>query len=192
MIPKIIHQIWLGGERPDSHSAFIQGVRSINKDIPCYLWDEKRLEEEDIDPEFLLKDLGNYASVTNLIRLILLGKYGGIYLDTDCECLKPLGELCRYKAFAAIQDGDRICNAVMGSEPDHPWIKWQLDNFWSFGHPQDAAQGVYLASAAPREGLTIIPTKWVYPFHYDTPMHERKPHPDSFIAHHWQGSWVKK
>lgn len=191
-IPKTIHQIWIGDRPiPENHKSWIDHTRWMNPEWKHILWDDLALTSAGFLVGDFVRSYWSYASASNMIRLLLLRRYGGIYLDTDCECLKPLDKLLNRKAFAAFQDGDRICNAVMGAEPDHPWIKWQIEHGAGDTDPHDAAWGVYTASKAPRDLVSIIPTHWVYPFHYSTPLSRRENHQDSFIAHHWDGSWTK-
>jgi len=132
--------------------------------------------------------------VTNILRLYLLNRFGGVWLDTDVEAIDTLERLPldNYRAFAAEQDGGRICNAVMGADVGHQWIREQIMRSYRGEFPiKDPASGVYVATAAPREGLTIIPQHYVYPWMYDSPPEKRVPHADSILVHHWQGSWNK-
>jgi hypothetical protein len=78
----------------------------------------------------------------------------------------------------------------MGAIPNHPWINWQLANIGSYER-RDAASGVYLATDAPRDRLTVVDQHLVYPFMYDAQPEARVAHPDSLLIHHWQGTWNK-
>src|SRR6185369_4569812 len=42
---------------------------------------------------------------------------------------------------------------------------------------------------APRDGLTVLPTHFFYPFPFGTPKEKRKPAADSYVMHHWSMSW---
>lgn len=152
------------------------------------LWDERRLRDHGFDYEQSHEQLGSWAAVSNAFRLLILARFGGIYLDTDFECLRPLDELPSEGAIAALQDDIRICNAFMGARPGHPWIKWQVRNFLKYDQ-RDPASGVYLATEAPREDLTLVRRSLVYPFSYDTPPEKRVPLKSSILVHHWVGSW---
>lgn len=190
MIPRIVHFCHFGDPPSEQVWANIERAREVNPRWSHMLWTEETMKcmggafMEWFDP------LQTLASKSNLARLFILERMGGIYIDTDCECIHPLEEIGAHRAFAAMQDGERICNAVMGAEPCHEWIQWQI-NHWHDFDQNDPASGVYLASAAPRDGLTIIPQHLVYPFLYDTPREQRRPHPQSVLMHHWAGSWCK-
>lgn len=128
----------------------------------------------------------------NLVRLLALRKFGGIYLDTDCQIVKPLDPLLQYEAFVGKQDdveGDwpppRLGVAVMGAEPMHPWIQWQIEHF----DEQDGfcAEAVQLASRAPRDRVTVLPEHYFYPYRHDEA--PKSPQPDTYVIHHWTHLW---
>lgn len=187
-IPHKIHWIWLG-KTPCPDLAFVGSVDRCHESWEKKIWTDHDLWEFGLRADGLIDEFGNYAAASNYVRLLILKKYGGIYLDTDFECYRPMDSLCEYAAIAAMQDESRICNAFMGAEPDHPWINWQIEHLEDF-EKKDGASGVYLATAAPRDGLTLIETHLVYPWLFNDPEEMRKPHPDSYLQHFWRGSWL--
>jgi mannosyltransferase OCH1-like enzyme len=191
MIPKILHQIWLGGEMPVEIARHVETVaRHHANGWSHIIWSERMLEVAlGVNVPVLKEDLGTWASVTNYLRLDLLDAFGGVYLDCDIEAVGSLDGLLGHSAFAAEQDPGRICNAVMAAEPAHPWIRWQIDHFPDFDQ-KDAASGVYLASAAPRDRLTVVPTEVFYPFLWDAAPDERLCREKTLLIHHWLKSWV--
>jgi mannosyltransferase OCH1-like enzyme len=192
VIPKRIHQIWIGGLLPDAEARMVETVGAMNPTFRHTLWDDRSLRSIGLDVEALMAkyELPNLACASSLLRLELLNRFGGIYADCDCECLKPLDSLLDYSAFAAEQDGGRICNAVVGAEPGHSWVDWQLRHLGDFDI-KDGAAWIYLMTAAPRDGLTIIPQHWVYPWLWMDAPEKRIPANDSLLQHLWSGSWTK-
>lgn len=200
MIPLILHQIWFGGNMPEDLKRFTSGVHQLhsNRNWSYILWDEQLVNSVfGYDVSDMISSGSNYASISNFIRLHALLKFGGIYLDADCECLLPLDGLClaMTEAFAATQDdipigvfNSRICNAVMGASIGHPWIQWQLQHYDDFPST-DPASGVYLASIAPRDELTVLPRHWFYPFTWTAKDNARQAHPESYLVHHWKKAW---
>lgn len=194
MIPKILHLFW-EGDAPEIIKGCKASAIARHPDWQFKLWDASNVGELGIDALAVKKKSGHWANVANLVRLLAVNKYGGVWLDSDCEVLKPLDPLLNYSAFAAIQDSipsgssqDRICNAVFGATPNHPWLQWQVDHIGEY-QSSDPAWGVYLMSEAPRDGLTLVPTLYFYPYTYDAPKEKRVAHPDSYLVHRWIGSW---
>lgn len=189
-IPKILHQCWLGGGIPSKIYDWMQTVWKVNKGFEYRLWTEDRLRDEGFDLQQFDKKWKHAAGTSGGFRLLILEKYGGIYLDCDVECIKPFDELLNYEAFAANQDW-RLGNAVFGAIPYHAWIRWQIANIE--GWPSDdAAWSTHLMNAAPREGLTILPNDTFYPWLWDVPLEQRRATDNTLAIHHWAGSWAKK
>lgn len=190
-IRKVIHQIWIGSKMPDGVRFLVGGVAEKNATWQHLLWTDGLMAGLGVSVDRLRGEFGTWASASNFVRLLILQRHGGIYLDTDFECLKPIDPLLGLgDCIAAEQDGGRICNAFMGCTPNHPWVNWQLAHLGNYDR-KDAASGVYVATDAPRDGLTIVPQHWVYPWMYDSPPSARVPHPESLLAHLWHGSWNK-
>lgn len=73
----------------------------------------------------------NYAHLSDMVRLLALYKYGGLYLDTDVKV---------YRSFDPLLDSDFLCGyiwdcmlgtAVLGSTPRHPIVKSLLEPYIS-------------------------------------------------------------
>ena len=97
MIPKIIHQIWLGDQskRP---SSLIDTWKEINPDWEHILWTEENLPNLRNQEQFdSMKELAGKADI---LRYELLHDYGGFFIDADSECINPLDDfLTENKAF---------------------------------------------------------------------------------------------
>lgn len=191
-IPKRITQIWLGDPMPAELEKLCDTVRQRNPDWIYVRLGDNELATLGVSADRLHDEFGTWAAATNFIRLLVLQKVGGVYLDTDFECLRSLDPLLDMgDCLAAEQDGGRICNAFMAATPNHPWVNWQLAHIGDYDR-RDAASGVYLASAAPRELVKIISQTVVYPWLYSTLPAARGISDDTLAIHHWKGSWVVK
>ncbi len=124
VIPKIIHQIWVGPKDPPA--IFKDSQESLKKYHPD--WEYKLWTDEDIPALKLYNqkyyDLStNFGAKADILRYELLYRYGGIYLDVDFICLKPLDVLLQYDLWAAIMPvGNRggVGNSTIGCVPGHP------------------------------------------------------------------------
>lgn len=190
MIPRILHFVWVGAPMPIRIKSNLLTFYCCNPTFGHNFWDEVSIGTSlGLDLAELWQKFLTPAGVSNVVRLVALAKFGGLYFDTDFFCRKPLDSLLENEAVAAFQDDGRICNAFMGATPGHPWIQWQLDCMggWT-GH--GAEWGVYNATNAPRDGLTIIPQETVYPYLHNTPAAERTLKPGTLAEHLWEGSWI--
>ena len=113
MIPKIIHYCWFGGNPLPKLAR--KCIKSWKKHCPEYQlvrWDESNFDLSSC-PLYVRQayEVGQWAFVSDYVRLKVVHDCGGVYLDTDVELLKPLDELLSHKAYFGFEDA-RAINAV--------------------------------------------------------------------------------
>ncbi len=127
VIPKIIHQIWVGPKTPPA--IFKESQESIKKHHPDWeykLWTDADLTHLQLYNQKFYSLSVNYGEKADILRYEILFKYGGIYLDVDFVCLQPLDILLQYDFWTTIQPIDcygEINNAALGSVPGHPLLE---------------------------------------------------------------------
>ena len=102
VIPKIIHYAWFGGEKPDSIKKNIDGWHEMCPDFEIKEWNESNY---DISKNRYMQeayDVKKWGFVPDYLRLDVIFKYGGIYLDTDIAIVKKLDDLLFQDAFGCI------------------------------------------------------------------------------------------
>ena len=93
-IPKIIHQIWLGGgEMPAHCKQFVKDMEEMHPDWEYHLWGNEVFTEVYKDDPFLknyVKDpeIYKWAFIADRVRMLLLRDYGGIYCDVDAKPIR--------------------------------------------------------------------------------------------------------
>lgn len=190
MISKIIHHVYCGAPVPAEMDMFMQTAIDLNPTWERHLWTAHNLEALGLNYDKLLAIFKAPVHVSDFVRLVAIFKFGGFYLDSDVEVVRPLEPLLHHAAVAATQDGTgQICPAVFGAYACHPWIKWQIDHAKEYSRP-DTPWNVTLMTDAPRAGLSLVPTDWFYPWLWDTPKEQRKVTPHTLCVHHWKGSWA--
>jgi GT2 family glycosyltransferase len=132
-IPKIIHQIWIGNKSPPP-LPLIQTWISKNPDYEHILWNESEIEKRGFIFECQTKiDLcQELCGKADIMRLEILWKYGGIYLDADSICIEPLDDsLLEKPAFATFENENArkglVANGNMGFVPKHPLCRDLMD-----------------------------------------------------------------
>jgi mannosyltransferase OCH1-like enzyme len=141
LIPRTIHHIWVGPDRlPNEHRAWVKSWRRHHPDWEHRLWTEEDLPEDPIRPE-VLERLRAPVERSDILRLELLYRYGGVYVDTDLECLRPLDGLLDGEDFVGVcLKPGRVTNTFIAAAPGHPLLERALEEV----RPMD----VYLTSSA--------------------------------------------
>ena len=103
-IPKIIHYCWFGGGpiNPESRKC-IESWKKYCPDYKIIEWNEQNFEISQNRYAQQAYEAKKYAFVSDYVRLAVLYRYGGIYLDTDVELVRPLDELLEHKGFIGME-----------------------------------------------------------------------------------------
>lgn len=151
-IPKIIHQIWIGNApRPNEWIDTVKDF-ATKYGYKYMLWNERNIKELGLKDIPALHDIykgfaHELAGRADIIRLLALYKYGGVYIDADSVIMKP-EKFCDFleknkapvffgwenltaartrKLKMADKDINRhrrlIANGVIGSQKEHPFFK---------------------------------------------------------------------
>jgi mannosyltransferase OCH1-like enzyme len=211
LIPKILHQIWIGSSVPEKFKSLMEGWKAMHPEWEYKLWtDETICELEEINEAFFRAS--NIGSKADILRYVILFKYGGVYVDVDFECIKPLDPfIYAHEFFAGIAGYDYIGNAIIGSKKNHPifkklltiidsWDNFQLQNPWIHTGPQIFTKQLYQFFKQDPEKYGIYPTRFFHPF----PNNYRFQYwsggiqrafiesffiKETFAVHHWAESW---
>ena len=130
MIPKIIHYCWFGGkEKPDTVKNCIDSWKRFMPDYEIKLWNEDNIDVNMFEYSKEAYKNKIWGFVGDPIRIYLLYKYGGIYLDTDVEVYKSFDNLLDNKMFVGFEQPHYFGNATIGAEAGHEYLKEILDEY---------------------------------------------------------------
>ena len=121
LIPKRIHHIWLGQkDLPPYFKIFKETWKKNNPDYEFFFWDDEECEKLNLFNKELFDSINNPGSKSDILRYEILYTYGGIYIDTDFECIRPIPNELLKKSFVACMQfsySPQIGNAILMSEP---------------------------------------------------------------------------
>lgn len=139
MIPRVLHRIWLDhrdGARdplPQEFARNGQQWQALHPDWDVMLWRD-RGELPPMNNARVFADAARWYPrdwkrfEADVLRLELLWRYGGVYVDTDVRPVKPVDELldgvsCLVgRSPQSLGGWHPITNAVMAATPRHPYI----------------------------------------------------------------------
>lgn len=88
MIPKIIHQIWIGNnKKPDIWMKTWTKELKKNPEWKYILWTEDNIKDLDFSNKDIYDLEKDYACKADILRYEILKQFGGVYVDADIVLL---------------------------------------------------------------------------------------------------------
>ena len=206
MIPKIIHQIWLG-DKKKMPVDFMKTVRDKHSGWKYILWTEENISHIVNHKKFKIvseynKSVDNkFTNLANILRYEKLFEYGGIYIDADSICNKPFNDLMDNEFFAAyeneVKQPNLIANGVIGSVPRYPILEMCIDEIKRMNNkvitrkPSFKTTGPVLLTKIineyGKEKIAVYPSWYFFPVHYSGYVVNKKidPQKDSYTNQLW-------
>lgn len=200
-IPKKIHYCWFGkGEIPPLNKACMETWGVYLEEYAFKRWDETNCPKN-LFIEYHLEQ-GNWAFVSDYVRLYALYTEGGIYLDTDFEVVKEFDNLLDNSAFAAWESDEHINNAIAGSVKGNSFfndcMKYMLNRHRqkeSYHTSPVVTTNVYNTK---NYNVKIYDKELFYPYNpYDSSrkikvLMQSMLTKETYAIHHWAKSWDLK
>jgi mannosyltransferase OCH1-like enzyme len=205
VVPKILHRIRLGKDVLPPEAAYYELLwKQLHPAWDHVTWTMSNL------PKLVNHDLfvmsKNTGHRSDILRLEIIHRFGGVYTDLDMVPLKPIDPLLDCEGFLGqirpmprelcIQ---RVETAIIGSAPGNPFIKQLISDMpqWALAHA-DSDTSVrtgpqYIQSQIDRlQGpipMTLYPPDHFYPYLWNETHRWLEPFPESYAVHRWWGSW---
>lgn len=207
MIPKVIHYCWFG--RNEKPQVVLECISTWRKFFPGWKIIEWNEDNYDLSGIQYIEDaykLKKWAFVSDLVRLDVLYKYGGIYLDIDVDFIKPLPDVfLSYKGFMGFEYTKTIApGLIFGVEKNNSFVKMILDSYDGerFYYNKN---GIYktintrITEALCKQGLIrnnkyqVVGDFHIFPSEYfcgyNTDIREPEITENTICWHHYLGSW---
>jgi mannosyltransferase OCH1-like enzyme len=128
LIPRVFHQIWIGPDPfPKELVDYQETWLRHNQGWELRLWTEENLPEGLRRPE-IYERLRVPAERADMLRLEVVWRFGGVYVDADFECLRSIEPLITdLDFFAGYRKRGRVNNALFGAVARHPILDRALD-----------------------------------------------------------------
>lgn len=215
-IPKIVHTAWFGGNIPQDKLNVVMTWKKHHPDHEIRIWSDESARAEFGDEPF--RYCRNPAQKADVFRYLLLNRIGGIWVDTDMECLKPFYKILQRSSFIyGEQRQGEPAIGLLASVPGHSLSKilaenaveastkeGGIDSTTGPGYLQRCLGSVYsyqfddmkqllhngkvLGHFLGDSGITALAQWAVYPYWMNEKW-EPKKHPEAFAVHHWDKSW---
>ncbi|HTW97668.1 MAG TPA: FkbM family methyltransferase [Acidimicrobiales bacterium] len=201
MIPQVFHHVWFGSdELPPRAERMRQSWMGRHPGWEFKLWREGDLGW--LRWRDLLERCPSYAQKADIARYEIVERFGGIYLDTDMECLRPLDQLVDgIGLFACRQQNGLVSNSILGARPSHPILAEVVGclplscvRYRSSGVGHQTGPGLLsrvLDNTKPGDSsdVRVFPPSFFLPYDYTEPWRASETFPTAYAVHHWDNSW---
>ena len=202
MIPKIIHQIWIGPDPlPEYCSKFCDDIKHMHEELgyEYHLWgnelQDKYQDDIYIQQYVKCKDLMP-CFIKDRYMLLLLRDYGGIGLDVDCKIVRSFDNILNklhsdITYFAGTRFGDNagalIECTVQGSTPNSRIIQRVLEVYEEDDMDFVPGGGTFSTKINQELDTDVVLLNYRYFFgHYDEDFDEIILHHDEHRLFSWK------
>jgi len=207
-IPKIIHQVWVGCPLPNAFKEYISSwcTMHASRGWVYKLWTDEDIKTLELYNRDLYDASDSVGVKSDIVKWEVVYKYGGVYLDVDFECLKPLDILhYTYDFYTSIQPLDtqflQLGAALFGARPGHPILKHCIETIKDDAHKKGATTKTgpihftrSFYAVAGKDGLIDIalPSSYCYPLGCTEKRLKKREWIENgaYAVHHWAKSWM--
>ena len=207
-IPKIVHQIWIGGSCPEVFKKYLKSWREKHPEWTYVLWDDESIAS--LFPLYNQKyydETVGLGAKSDLLRWEIVYRYGGVYADVDFECLRSLDDLIHLDFFTAFQPYDayfvQLGAAIFAAVPGHPVLKHCIETIEDDWHHKGAPKKTgpvhfsksFMAVAGKDASRDVaFPAPYFYPLGSTEQKlcYDRWISSGAFAVHHWAKSWMPR
>ena len=125
MIPKIIHQIWIGPKPAPRH--MMETWKQKHPEFEYILWNEQEIIKRNLTTQCQrqIDMIGEINGKADIYRWEILYQYGGYFVDADSICIEPFDSYFEGKTAFATYENENvraglIATGTMGFVPHHP------------------------------------------------------------------------
>ncbi len=210
MIPKTIHYCWFGNNpKPKLAKKCIKSWKKHCAGYKIIEWNESNFDITSNEYVKEAYEAKKWAFVTDYVRLWALYHYGGVYMDTDVQVLKPLDPfLEKEKGFSGFESETAIPTGIMAAEKEHVVIKQWLEHYdtahflmpdGSYNLQTNVSiitnymknKGIVLNNTYQRiEDFAFYPKDYFCPKNWFTGLCDMTD--NTTVIHHFDGSWFDK
>lgn len=218
-IPKIIHHIWLGSPLPEKCRILRETWIKNHPDWKFVLWTDAEIAQFGLENKDIYDASSNWGEKSDIARYEIVHRYGGLYVDTDYESVKPMDVLHHcldfYTGIYANNGSGKSSNMTMGmgligARAGHPILRAAIDGLKGTPSTKNTNTSGILARTGPyywtriviatagRENLrdVVLPPMFVYPTPISARGHSLEDQHKNFFTnstfanHVWHMSWI--
>lgn len=134
MIPKKIHYCWFGGKKlPLKAQKCINSWEEFCPNYEIIEWNEGNFDINQHPYLVWCYENKKWAFLSDLARLLIVQKEGGIYFDTDVEVVRNIDFLLEEEAFFAFENAQYVATGLgFGAVKGHKTVSTMVEQYKKF------------------------------------------------------------
>lgn len=209
-IPKTMHMLWIGDSPiPPYAKENMKRWQDLNPDYELRFWKNNTVEKHGFSEISLFRDSISMGARVDILRYLVLERFGGIYIDMDMVPVRPIGETVKGCSFIAGLTADNrpsVNNALIACEKGSLMLREVLSELALRGSSTRSLTPVEVIQETGAGLITDIflkkgfPSSYVLPSSYFYPwpslLRSRPDLKESFVdectvcLHDWACSWT--
>lgn len=211
VIPRVIHYCWFGGsEIPEELQFYMESWKKYCPDYKIVCWSENNYDVTQNQYIYEAYKNKKWAFVSDYVRIDVVNKFGGIYLDTDVEILKPLDELLHFRGFIGFENAGLVATGLgFGSSGKSEILEeilscYQKREFLNSDGEMDLTPCPIIETQVLEKfglkknncmqeigsGFMVFPTTFFGGINLGTRQMEKEEY--SYSVHHYAGTWMQE
>lgn len=210
LIPKIIHQIWIGPKSmPGVYKEWAETWKKHHPDWEYRLWTNETVPRDQWELEAFIRTIPNWPCRTDMYKYQILLRHGGLYVDCDFECKRSVEQLLHRRtevvAFSVREPDKRrymgVNNSFIACQPGSFLVKWCLAMAplmaaekrpdgkpkWNFATGPNVM--TLVARFRQHNPTVIVPSYRLHPYQITEMERRNEEFPDAYAIHHWGTKW---
>lgn len=191
MIPKIIHQLWIGPKKPPV--VLMDTWKNLNPGWQYMFWNEAALQQyfpNGLQNQKQYNEMDELCGKCDIARVEILNTYGGFFIDADSICLRPLDDyLLVNNSFSCYENeferGNLVACGYLACMPDNDLMQLLMEGISHLNirqildvpdrSPWDNTHRAWQLTGSGLLTSTIFKNKYtsisIYPSYYFIPDH---------------------
>jgi mannosyltransferase OCH1-like enzyme len=207
-IPRKIYHIWLSDQpENDLQRRCTDSWKMLGWEIENITLENCPKTSPFVQKALAMNSRIGWTKANDFLRIQLLYERGGVYLDNDCEIIRPQGfeKFLDEPCFMGAEDGEVVNQAVIGSEKGNHLLKMWMETC-EMHDPANPESPVFTLQIMTdilkalgwsgnaefsHHNVRVLPSDYFYPSHWKS-QDKIEITKNTVAIHHWLKSWGDK